>query len=1192
MGDDRVSLPKRLKLARNSFGTGTETRKEPDTQRESELDDGSPFLFSGTTKINECDFRAEPENYRALNSQKPDKGTNKFNNKSLFFVSHEGGKTTPHDSPTPSTMESDFANGPSSLDQSINKNVNHEQSHSISSLIQRRSVLRSQNKEILPQSGEKLILRCILSSLTRRGSNSSKEVKVLLDSGSSTSIVTSSLQKSVDLKTFRSRIPVNFRGLFSSTEEKFPLITLLEIIVRDDRTDSVCKLAIPAYVVNEDLPQGAEILVGMDQIGRNFGLHIPIRQSPHITFRDSRNRVFSLTLRDCTAGEEELPKNMMAVEKSMAGIKQTSYSRRMPTLNFEEGKSSSDVSSNGTGINEGILLNYHNSFERLGDTSVQVNDNLEFDASIKGNQSFQSDQQEVLTWNERLNFNAFPVTVETIAESDPGQTEILLEIQRIKNMIVTLMGKVDELQRKNPELETVKNSSKAKIKKNSRYQEKVELSKEQLNQQLDKFKRDLTSLRSKLKRRRSRFNHDLRRSRRTESLKRLKSSLKNYERINEDESLSKSILSITHCPESETNEIIYTVDAIDRIVDAVNDDKLSSNVLRPCHSSHPDKEIEVEDNPHFDEKNNQVKSSLSPTDENRIPEYTEKIYSQLNSKNSFPHHSKQEVINMINVVAKRDDEMNSSTSQPAEWRVVSKVREQHIAHALSAGEAQQLTELVGSYPNTLFRNTGSMKMGQATLRGQPVTFDIELVPGGLESVKHKLRKPYTLKRPMRDILKSTQIEMERAGVGFHNPLNFAPEISSPSFFVHQKDKYRWVQDYRVLNSITKDFLYPIPDINFIAENLSGSSYFSILDLKSGYHQIRLSDAAKRLASTITPEGLFQFIVLPFGLKNAPPFFQKYMEDVLKDLKGTICFVYIDDIIVFSRTFEDHLKHLHLVFQALEESNLQTNIDKCHFCLSQIKVLGKIISKDGIKPDPALIDAMTNFPTPLSKTKVKSFLALCNYYRNHIKNFGPLSEKLSSLTRDDVSWDHPEELWKSDPGYQECFDNLKRLMSTAPTLAFPNMEKTFHIQSDASIIGAGAVLYQFDEQGERVVISYGSWLFNSAQRKYNTTERELLALVLATRKWKPFLYHTKFLAETDHQALEGYLNLEDPFGKIARWAAELSQFGFGIKYIKGKTNIPADTFSRSFQEMALLEHIFSCSINEVDSKWSNAKLSEV
>jgi hypothetical protein len=148
--------------------------------------------------------------------------------------------------------------------------------------------------------------------------------------------------------------------------------------------------------------------------------------------------------------------------------------------------------------------------------------------------------------------------------------------------------------------------------------------------------------------------------------------------------------------------------------------------------------------------------------------------------------------------------------------------------------------------------------------------------------------------------------------------------------------------------------------------------------------------------------------------------------------------------------------------------------------------------------------------------------------------------------------------------------LKQLLIKAPILAYPNFNEKFHIQSDASIYGAGAVLYQYNEMGHRVVVSYASWLFNSAQRKYNTTERELLAIVLATRKWKPYLRRSHFIAETDHQPLEGYLDLKDPYGKIARWAAELTQFYFTIKYIKGITNIPPDTLSRLHEDALYLE----------------------
>src|SRR3990167_1251505 len=253
--------------------------------------------------------------------------------------------------------------------------------------------------------------------------------------------------------------------------------------------------------------------------------------------------------------------------------------------------------------------------------------------------------------------------------------------------------------------------------------------------------------------------------------------------------------------------------------------------------------------------------------------------------------------------------------------------------------------------------------------------------------------------------------MEAAGVGFYNDPNFDAEFASPVFFVYNKAKYRLVCDYKDLNSVTKDSLYPLPHMDYIFENLGKSSdlggkptHFSILDLKSGYWQIPLEEVSQKLAAVLLPTGIFRFICLPFGLKNAPAFFQRYMDQVLSEGLGNFCFVYIDDIVIFSNSFDSHIEHLNLVLQMLKESNLKCNVEKCHFCLLQLRVLGKVIPGEGIATDPDLIHAMVSFPSPgldignLAKKKLKRFVAMVGYYRHHVKNFGLLTSDLSKLLR--------------------------------------------------------------------------------------------------------------------------------------------------------------------------------------------------
>jgi hypothetical protein len=276
------------------------------------------------------------------------------------------------------------------------------------------------------------------------------------------------------------------------------------------------------------------------------------------------------------------------------------------------------------------------------------------------------------------------------------------------------------------------------------------------------------------------------------------------------------------------------------------------------------------------------------------------------------------------------------------------------------------------------------------------------------------------------------------GVGISNPNNIS--VAFPAFLAKRPrcDKLRLCVDFRKLNEVTKDIIYPLPRIYDIIENMKDKSYFSIIDLKSGYWQLPLTERAKALCNMITQLGTFQYHVLPFGLKNAPAHFQRMMNKIFEKETGSHVFIYLDDIVIFSNTFEQHLLDLRQVLSKLKENNLQTNINKCHFCLSQLKLLGRIISEKGVECDPALTADMVNFPTPKNESHVNSFLALCNHYREFIDHFADISEPLSKLTRKNQTW-----VWSTHE--ISAFNNLKQAMASAPFLAFPDWNKSFVMQ---------------------------------------------------------------------------------------------------------------------------------------------------
>ena len=497
-------------------------------------------------------------------------------------------------------------------------------------------------------------------------------------------------------------------------------------------------------------------------------------------------------------------------------------------------------------------------------------------------------------------------------------------------------------------------------------------------------------------------------------------------------------------------------------------------------------------------------------------------------------------------------------------------KEPNILHSLEAKQQIELNDLIKEFESTLVSDEKNIAMGMANPK---FTFDcLEFKPGGREQLDKRKNRVFPIKKPIKDLLQSSLLEMEQLGVGVRDSIDTT--CAFPGFMVKRprSDKLRLCVDYSDLNDATEDIVYPLPRIDDIVESMLRKSYFSIIDLKSGYWQIPLSERAKKLCSMITQLGTFTWHVLPFGLKQAPPLFQKMMNTILQDSIGKHVFVYLDDIVIFSNNFDEHLIHLRQILSLLKENNLKANISKCHFCLKQLKLLGRIVSEKGISTDPSLIEAMVNFPTPKSQTNVRSFLALCNHYRDFINHFADMSEPLSKLTRKTCTW-----VWGSEQ--IDAFDKLKQAMISTPVLAYPDWDKPFHMQTDASLVGAGAVLLQTQDDNKLHPVAYASWLFNSAQRNYPTQWRELLAFVLATRKWKPYFYSRKFTAETDHKGLEGYLNLEDPHGKVARWHAELLQFNYKLTYLKGELNVTSDSLSRNFEDKVTTLTDLICGISE-------------
>lgn len=389
--------------------------------------------------------------------------------------------------------------------------------------------------------------------------------------------------------------------------------------------------------------------------------------------------------------------------------------------------------------------------------------------------------------------------------------------------------------------------------------------------------------------------------------------------------------------------------------------------------------------------------------------------------------------------------------------------------------------------------------------------------------------------------------------------------AAPIVMVKKKDgSWRFCVDYRKLNSVTHKDAFPLPRIEETLTSMTRAEWFSTLDLASGYWQVEVDPQDREKTAFTTPVGLYEFQRMPFGLCNAPATFQRLMQQCLNGQITDSLLVYLDDIIVYSSDFATHLKHLEEVFERLSKHGLKLRPDKCKLFHRQVKFLGHVVDREGVKPDPEKIAAVVDWPAPTTAKELKAFLGLAGYYRRFVPGFAKIARPLNSLlvgVPNDKRLGSHRISWSVEA--QTAFDALKKVLTEAPILAYADFSQPFTLYTDASHHGLGAVLAQVQGGKERVV-AYASRSLHPTEQNdanYSSFKLELLALKWAvTEKFKDYLTGAKFVVYTDNNPV-AHLQTAKLGAVEQRWAAQLASFDFEVKYRAGRENVNADALSR-------------------------------
>jgi len=386
------------------------------------------------------------------------------------------------------------------------------------------------------------------------------------------------------------------------------------------------------------------------------------------------------------------------------------------------------------------------------------------------------------------------------------------------------------------------------------------------------------------------------------------------------------------------------------------------------------------------------------------------------------------------------------------------------------------------------------------------------------------------------------------------------EWASPIVLVPKKDgQLRFCVDYRKLNELTVTDAYPLPRMDDCMDSLGDAAVFTTLDCNFGYWQIPVAERDRDATTFTSHMGTYRFTRMPFGLKNAPATFQRALDIILSGVRWQTCLIYLDDVIVFSKTHDDHILHVDQVLELLRTAGVTLKLPKCHFFQPKVDYLGHVIMPGKLAIAGTATAAIREAIFPVTPTQMRSFLGSCNVFRRFVLNYAKVARPLTEMLTKDGLTAFGESAPTEDQ--LEAYERLKQALVNPPVLALPKLGKPYIVDTDAYAYQVGCTLLQ--EQGDDTWLPVGYWsqALNKAEQGYSPTERECLAVVWAVTTLRPYIERTRFVVRTDHNALRWLMNINDPTGRLVRWRLRLSEFDYTIVYRPGRVHQVPDALSR-------------------------------